>query len=128
MFIVEENVLWLLIGPPDQSGSHKNFSLKVQERSFNAPKKTPFTGNSFSLVFARIFDISINIHEYANEMSFISIHDINIFVIYGITGTMTSCHNDSFRLKFEYLWGLKSFFQPSLINLLPDCYSLVHFH
>ena len=55
------------------------------------------------------FDISINIHEYANEMSFISTSDINIFVIYGITGTITSCHNDSFDLKIVYLWILKPF-------------------
>ena len=44
------------------------------------------------------FDISINIHEYANEMSFILTIGINIFVIYGITGAITSCHNDSFFL------------------------------
>ena len=44
------------------------------------------------------FDISINIHEYGNEMSFILTISINIFVIYGITGAITSCHNDSFFL------------------------------
>ena len=43
----------------------------------------PFNGNSFfSLVFAPIFDISINIHEYANEMSFILTDDINIYLSY----------------------------------------------
>ena len=56
----------------------------------------PFNGNSFFFqVFAPIFDISINIHEYANEQSFILTHDIYIFVIYGNTGAITSCHNDS---------------------------------
>ena len=64
----------------------------------------------FSLVFAPILDISINIHEYANEMSFILTHDIDIFVISGITGEITCCHNDSFRLKFVYIWILKPFF------------------
>ena len=44
------------------------------------------------------FDISINIHEYANEMSIILTIGINIFVICGITGAITSCHNDSFFL------------------------------
>ena len=63
----------------------------------------------FPLVFAPIFDISINIHEYANEMSFIVTHDINIFVINGITGAITCCHNDSFSLKFVYIWILKPF-------------------
>ena len=66
----------------------------------------------FSVFFAHIFDISINIHGYANEMSFILFHDINIFVIYGITGAITSGHND--RL-FVYLRILKPFFQPFLM-------------
>ena len=66
------------------------------------------------LFFAHILDISINIHEYANEMSFILFHDINIFVIYGITGAITSGHNDRFGQKFVYLWILKQFFQPFL--------------
>ena len=44
------------------------------------------------------FNISINIHEFANEMSFILTIDINVFVIYGITDAITSCHNDSFFL------------------------------
>ena len=61
-----------------------------------------------SLVFAHIFHISIIIHEYANEKSFILTHDINIFVIYGISGAITSCHNDSFGLKF--VWILYLFF------------------
>ena len=62
----------------------------------------------FPLVFAPIFDISINIHEYANEMIFILTHDdINLFVINGITGAITCCHNDSFSLKFVYIWILK---------------------
>ena len=39
------------------------------------------------------FDISINIHEYANEMSFTLTIDINMSVIYGITGAITSCHS-----------------------------------
>ena len=57
------------------------------------------------------FDISINIHEYANEMSFILTIGINIFVIYGITGAITSCHNDSFFfcLRIVYLRILKPF-------------------
>ena len=49
------------------------------------------------------FDISIYIHEYANEMSFISTIGINIFVIYDITGAITSCHNDSFFLPEDCL-------------------------
>ena len=44
------------------------------------------------------FDISINIHEYAYEMSFILTIDISVFVIYGITDATISCHNDSFFL------------------------------
>ena len=63
-----------------------------------------------SLIFARIFDISINIHEYANEVSFILTHNIYIFVIYGITGAITSCHNDSFGPNFVYIGILKPFF------------------
>ena len=59
---------------------------------------------------APIFDISINIHEYANEISFILTHDINMFVIYGISGEITLCHNDSFGLKIVCLWILKPFF------------------
>ena len=65
--------------------------------------------------FAHIFDISINIHEYANEMSFILFHDINKFVIYGISVAITSGHNDRFGQKFVYLWILKPFFQPFLM-------------
>ena len=75
---------------------------KMQERSYNAPKT--FNSNSFPLVFISIFDISINIHEYANLISFILTHDINIFVIYGITGAITSCHNYIFGLNFVYSW------------------------
>ena len=60
--------------------------------------------------FGGTWDISINIHEYANEMSFILTHYINIFVINGITGAITCCHNDSFSLKFVYIWILKPFF------------------
>ena len=52
----------------------------------------------FSLFSPLCFDISVNIHEYANEMSFILTIGINIFVIYDITGAITSCHNDSFFL------------------------------
>ena len=63
---------------------------------------------ALSLVFATIFNISFNIHEYANEKSFILTHDINIFLIYGISGAITSCHNDSFGLKF--VWILNPFF------------------
>ena len=58
----------------------------------------------FSLVFAPIFDISFNIHEYANEMSFILTHDINIFVIYGIACAITSFHIDSFGLNL-FIYG-----------------------
>ena len=50
----------------------------------------PVNGDSFSLGFAHIFDISINIHEYANEMSLILTHAINIFVICGITGAINN--------------------------------------
>ena len=42
-------------------------------------------------------------------MRFILTDDINVFVIYGITGAITSSHNDSFGLKFVYLWILKPF-------------------
>ena len=59
----------------------------------------PFNGNNFSLVSPLLFDISINIHEYANEMSFILTQGINKFVIYGITGAETSRHNDSLIFK-----------------------------
>ena len=62
---------------------------------------------ALSLVFATIFNISINIHEYAYEKSFILTHDINIFLICGISGAITSCHNDSFGLKF--VWILNPF-------------------
>ena len=64
----------------------------------------------FSPGFRPYFDISINIHEYANEMRFILTHDMNIFVIYCITGAKASCHNDSFGQQFVYLWILKPFF------------------
>ena len=57
----------------------------------------------FSSGFRPYFDISIDIHEYANEMHFILTHDINIFVIYCITGAKASCHNDSFGQHFVYL-------------------------
>ena len=33
-------------------------------------QQKPFNGNSFSLVFAPVFDILIEIHEYANEIKF----------------------------------------------------------
>ena len=74
----------------------------------------------FPLFLPLCFDISINIDEYANEMSFILTIVINIFVIYGITGTITSCHNDSFFcLKIVYLWILKPFliFSLKLMNM-----------
>ena len=91
MFIVEDNFLWHLIGPSDQLAAMK-ICPKMQKRSYNAPNL------SMAIVFpwflSLCFDISINIHEYANEMSFILTIGINIFVIYGITGAI-SCHNDS---------------------------------
>ena len=49
-------------------------------------------------------------------MSFILTHVINIFVKYGISGAVTSCHNDSFGLKFVYLGILKPFF-PAIFNI-----------
>ena len=84
------------------------FVLKCNKDHITHQK--PSTAIVFSLVFAPIFDISINIHEYVNEMSFILTHAINIFVINGITGAITSCHYDRFGLKFVYLWILKTIF------------------
>ena len=83
----------------------------LQDRSYNAPK-TFHWQQFFSLVFAPIFDISINIHEYANEQNFILTHDIKIIVIYGITGAITSCHDDNFGLKFVYLRIFKIIYKP----------------
>ena len=39
---------------------------KMIERSYNPPKT--FNGYSFPLVFAPVFNIIIDIHEYANEI------------------------------------------------------------
>ena len=50
-----------------------------------------------------VFRINLK-HEYANEMSFILTIGINIFVIYGITGAITSCHNDSFFFCLEIVY------------------------
>ena len=43
-------------------------------------------------------------------MSFILTIGINIFVIYGITGAITSCHNDSFFLPENLLMDFKADF------------------
>ena len=74
---------------------------KMQERPYNAPKTFQWQ-ECFSPGFRPYFDISINIHEYANEMRFILTHDINIFVIYCITGARASCQNDSNGQQFVY--------------------------
>ena len=81
---------------------------KMQERPYNTPKTFQWQ-KFFPPGFRPYFDISINIHEYA-EMCFILTHGINIFVIYCITGAKASCHNDSFGQQFVYLWILKPFF------------------
>ena len=65
MFIVEANISRYLNGPSDQTGSHE-ICPSFPERSYNPPK--PFNGKSFPLDFAPVFNIIINIHEYANEI------------------------------------------------------------
>ena len=69
---------------------------------------------ALSLVFATIFNISINIHEYANEKSFLLTHDINIFLICGISGAITSCHIHEYANE-------KSFILTHDINIFLIC-------
>ena len=51
LIVENNNILWHLGGPSDQTCTHKNCH-KVQERSFITYLK-PLNGNSFSLVFPR---------------------------------------------------------------------------
>ena len=56
-----------------------------------------------------MFNILINIHEYANETFIIYAHDINIFSLYCITGAVAKCDNDNLGLKLVYSWIYKHF-------------------
>ena len=79
LIVENNNILWHLGGPLDQTCTHKNCH-KVQERSYITYLK-PLNGNSFSLVFPKMFNILINSHEYANEIIIIYAIYINKFVV-----------------------------------------------
>ena len=79
MFSVEDNILWHCGSCPDHTGSHENLFQGCKTDLITHLKLCNVY--SFFPHFSCIFDISINIHEYVNEIVFIKAHDINKFVI-----------------------------------------------
>ena len=69
MFIVDDSILWHLGGPYNHTDSDENWFQGCKIVLITHTK--PCNGYSFFPSFSLIFDIFINIHEFANEIIFI---------------------------------------------------------
>ena len=84
----------------------------MQDRSYNICNTLEWI--LFSPHFPSLFDIFINLNEYANEIFFLKRTRSSINLSYDITGSITKCHNDSLGLILVHLWIFK-YFSPFFI-------------